>query len=505
MPMNNLIQTPVHRLPKTWRKWFFTGVCGLAALQLAGCTVGPDYRPSEAPVVTSFTRELINVLHTQAPPEIAPNWWTAYGSPRINVLVAEALRRNPNVEAGMASLRVAQELVNAQKGLFYPTVQAGYSGSRQNSGNVLSSPLLTSESTLFNLHTAQLNIGFVPDVFGGNRRAVESLQASAASQRFQLEALKTTLASNVVAAAIQEHVLAEQIEIAQSAIQLAAEQLQQLKGLSAGGYSSGLDLAQQQVSFAQTAALLPPLQKQIEQTRNLLAALCGYFPEQQLPGGAPDAILTPAQLPAIVPSSLVARRPDVQAAEEQLHASNAQVGVAVANRLPQISLSANLTYSNNMLAGLLSNSNKSWGLLGGVMQPLFAGGALVARQRGAEAGAQAARAQYKNVVITAFQNVADTLYAIETDGRALAAAQDVEQANRQLAAHTQGQLDAGYTSRLVFLAAQQSFLQARLARVASNATYLGDTVSLYQALGGGWHNLDAPAGVFAPYEIQPPN
>ena len=502
MLMNNLTKTPLCTPSATWCRRLFTVACSAVALQLAGCTVGPDYRRSEAPVVTSFTREPLNALRTETPSEIAADWWTAYGSPRINLLVSEALRRNPNIEAGMASLGVAQELVNAQKGLFYPSVQAGYSGNRQNSGNVLSSPLLASDSTLFNLHTAQLNVGFVPDVFGGNRRAVESLQASATSQRFQLEALKTTLASNVVAAAIQEHFLAAQIEIAQSAIRLAAEQLQQLRGLSAVGYLSGLDLAQQQVAFAQTAALLPPLQKQIEQTRNLLAALCGHFPEQQLPGEALDAIHAPAQLPAIIPSSLVARRPDVQAAEEQLHASNAQVGVAIANRLPQISLSANLTYSNSTLAGLLSNSNKSWGLLGGVMQPLLAGGALVARQRGAEAGAQAARAQYKNVVITAFQNVADTLYAVETDGHALAAARDVEQASLQLATHTQRQLDAGYTSRLVFLAAQQSFLQARLAWVASNATYLGDTVSLYQALGGGWHNLDAPASVSAPYDIQ---
>lgn len=500
--MNSAIKTTTKISAIAWPRWSLVGIFGFATLQLVGCTVGPDHHRPEAPLVTSFTRQPANPIEIKASQDIPKDWWTAYGSARINALVAQALLHNPNVDAGIANLKVAQELVNAQRGLFYPTLQAGYSAARQNSGSVLSSPL-SSNSTLFNLHTAQLNVGFVPDVFGGNRRAVESLQANSSSQQYQLEAFKITLASNVVAAAIQESLLAEQIDIAQSAIRLSAEQLQQLQGLSAAGYSSGLDLAQQQVVYAQTAALLPPLQKQIEQTRNLLAVLCGLLPSQELPGGALDEIHVPAQLPTIIPSSLVERRPDVQAAQEQLHASNAQIGVTVANMLPQISLSASLLYSGNVLAGLLSDGNKSWGLLGGLTQPLFAGGALSARKRAAEAAADASRAQYQNVVLTAFQNVADTLYALETDGRSLATTRDVEEANRQLAAHTQRQLEMGYSSRLVFLSAQQSLLQARLARVASSATYLGDTVSLYQALGGGWRYNDASLNMASQPDIRP--
>ena len=502
--MNSVIKKTMQISVIILPKWRLVGVFGFAALQLVGCTLGPDHHKPESPTVTSFTRQSANLSGTEVFQEIPKDWWKAYRSARINALVAQALSRNPNIDVGIANLKVAQELVNAQRGLFYPSLQAGYSAARQNSGSVLQSPL-NSQSSLFNLHTAQLNVGFVPDVFGGNRRAVESLQATASSQQYQLEAYKTTLASNVVAAAVQERLLAEQIEIAQSAVQLSVEQLQQLKGLNAAGYSSGFDLAQQQVAYAQTVALLPPLQKQIEQTRNLLAVLCGQLPSQSLPGDALDEIHVPAQLPTIIPSSLVERRPDVQAAQEQLHASNAQIGVAVANMLPQISLSANLLYSGNVLAGLLSDSNKSWGLIGGLTQPLFAGGALTARKRAAEAGAIASRAQYENVVLTAFQNVADTLYALETDGRSLAAIRNAEEANRQLAVHTKRQLDAGYSSRLVFLAAQQSFLQSRLASVASHATYLGDTVSLYQALGGGWRNIDTSVGVVGQSNTRPAN
>ena len=494
MHMFDKMKTTFNPVTSRQSAWRLVGVFSLGGLYLAGCTVGPDYHRPDAPPVVSLTRQPAGAMQTAASTDIAQDWWKAYESPRINVLVEQALSRNPNVEAGIANLKVAQEMVNAQRGLFYPSVQAGYSASRQNPGAVLAPPL-NAGGAIFNLRTAQLNVGFVPDVFGGNRRQVESLQASASSQRLQLEALKITLASNVVAAAIQERQLTEQIAIAQKAIEVAAEQLKQLKGLNTAGYSSNLDVAQQQVAYVQAVALLPPLQKQIEQTRNLLAVLCGQLPSVQLPGGALDDIHLPAALPVILPSSLVERRPDVQAAQEQLHASYALIGVAAANMLPQISLSASLAYSSNPLAALFASDSKSWGLLGGLTQPLFAGGMLRARKRGAEAGAEAARAQYQNVVLTAFQNVADTLYALEADERSLAAAKAVEDADQQLLGHAQRQFELGYSSRLPFLAAQQSLLQAQLARVAGHAVYLGDTVSLYQALGGGWKNSDAVVNV----------
>ena len=457
----------------------------LASILSIGCTVGPDYRRPLPPEVASLTRQ------PEGPgpySEVRSDWWKAYKSARINLLVEQAFLHNPNVEVGRANLKTAQELVNAQRGLFFPSVQAGFNTSRQDSGSILASPL-SSNQTIFNLHTAQVTVGFVPDVFGGNRRQVESLQASATNQLYQWEALKVTLASNVVAAAIQERQLTEQISIAENAIKLAYDQLDKLKTLKASGYSSGLDLAQQQVSYSQTVALLPPLQKQIEQTRNLLATLCGQFPAQQLPGnGAIEAIEGPTELPKILPSSLVERRPDVQAAQEQLHASFAQIGVATANMLPQVSLSANLSFNNNVIGGLLSNANRSWGLLGGLVQPLFAGGALRARKRASEATAEAAFAQYQTVVLTAFQNVADTMYALDADGRSLLATREVEAANEQLVLHTQMQFDQGYVSRLILLSAQQSLLQSQLNRAATSAAYLGDTVALYQALGGGWRN-----------------
>ncbi|MBV8037692.1 efflux transporter outer membrane subunit [Roseateles sp.] len=464
----------------------------LAAAALSGCAAGPDFQAPTPPLATQYLRGEVQAAASSAGDAVAPQsrWWTAYGSERLDRLVERALQRNPGITAGEASLRQAQENVIAQRGLFYPSVQLGYSASRQNSGTVLSSALSSGQS-LYNLHTAQLSVGYVPDVFGGNRRQVEALQASADGQRYQTDALRTTIASNVAAAVMQEQALLDQVQIVNETLALAREQLQHTRTLQAAGYSSGLDLAQQEAAYTQTQALLPPLNKQLEQTRNLLSTLCGDLPsELAMPDG--DAaerlarLRTPAQLPQVVPSQLVQYRPDVQAAQAELHAAYAQIGVAVSNLLPQFSIGANLAYGATSLSGLFSPVNQSWGLLAGLTQPLFAGDALMARKRAAEAAAEAAQAQYRSTVLTAFQNVADVLYALEHDGQALAIAERNVVASERLMVLTEQQFRQGYAARPAWLSARQTFLQARLAQVAGRGVYLGDTVALFQALGGGW-------------------
>ena len=464
---------------------------------LVGCAaVGPDFKPPVTAAPASFTRESgagngsANDATAAAP--VALQWWKAYQSAAIDDLVDRALAKNPTIDVAVANLKAAQENVTAQRGLFYPSVQAGYGLARQGTGTVLSSALANG-STPYTLHTAQLSVGFVPDIFGGNRRLVESLQAQATSQIYQLDALRITLASNVVAAALQQASLQAQFRIVADTVEVNRQQLEHLSRLKSLGYSSGIDLASQEAAYAQSRALLPPLQKQIEQTRDLIAILCGELPNERLASVDLDAVVVPVALPSTLPSHLVAQRPDVQAAVEQAHANNALVGVAAANMLPQFSLTAGLGFSANALADLLSRGSLVWGLAAGLSQPLFAGGALQARKRGAEALAEAALAQYRSTVLTAFQNVADTLYALDSDGQALTATRDAEAANERLLALTQKQFDQGYTSGLALLGVKQVYLQARLSRVAAYGSYLGDTVALYQSLGGGW-TLPSPPG-----------
>lgn len=465
--------------------------CAILCAGLFGCVVGPNFKTPEPVPGTDnsklFTREQLNnnSVDPSLKQSISADWWKSYRSPKIDRLVERAQKKNPNVDVAIANLKAAQEGVNAQRGLFFPAVSLGYNVNRQNNGAVIS-PTLASGQTIFTLHTAQLSVGFVPDIFGLNRRQVESLDALAVSQNYLLAASQISIATNVVAGAIQHAVLEDQIRVVNEAVAAGKTQLNYLQKLKDSGYSSGFDLATQEVTYAQALAQLPPLQKQLEQTKDLIAVLCGQLPNESFALPSLDEIAVPQSLPLILPSQLVDQRPDIQIAIEQVRSSNALIGVATANMLPQFSITGSLGFTKDMLVGLLSNDNRVWGVNGGILQPIFQGGALRARKRGAEAQKDAALAQYRVVVLTAFQNVADVLYALDTDARGLSANVQAEQASEKLFHMAQKQFDLGYSSGLNLLTVKQSYLQARLARIATYGTYLGDTVSLYQALGGGW-------------------
>ncbi|ADX44742.1 RND efflux system, outer membrane lipoprotein, NodT family [Paracidovorax avenae ATCC 19860] len=457
----------------------FCAAC--VSLALAGCAVEPDYTAPATPAPASLTRDAL-ALPLQPGP-VAQDWWTVFGSAPLDALVAEALAHSPTVDAARATLRAAQENVAAQRGLFYPQVQASQNNTRQNTGKTQSSPL-NSGDTVFNYHTAQLSVAYTPDLFGGNRRQVESLQASAEQQRWQLEGARLTLASNLVGAVLQGAMLAEQVELTDKAVAAMQEQLRVMRNLQRAGYASGLDVATQENLLGQAQQALPPLQKQLEQTRNLVAVLAGRTPDAVLP--LPRlAELAPPPLPQAVPSQLVAQRPDVRAAESALHAASASIGVAEAARFPQLSLTAALGGGATDFGRMFSAGNAVWSLGAGLLMPIFDGGTLAARQRAAEAQFDAAAAQYRGAVLTAFQNVADTLYALSIDQRALQVANASVEATRSGYELTRSQLAQGYASRPSLLAAEQAWRQAQAARAAAYGTLLGDSVALYQAVGGG--------------------
>ncbi len=433
---------------------------------------------------------LAEVQSSVANTQIDRNWWTAYGSPELNQLVERALANNPTVEVALANLKIAQESVTAQRGFFYPTIQAGFGISQQNVGQSLSSPL-TSGASIYSFQSAQLSVGFVPDLFGGNQRQVEGLLANQEIQAYQLDALRTTLASNVVAAALQEAILKEQIRLTEQTIALAMEQLQHIRGMYARGYLSVIDVAQQENALTQVQQALPVLQKQQQQTRNLLAVLLGQTTDQALPSLSLDTVRLPAQLPTAIPSETIAQRPDVRAAQAMVHASSAQVGVAQANRLPQFQISALLGGGATTLAQMFSPDNTFWSLGASIAQPIFSGGTLLARKRAAEAALDASKAQYRSTVLIAFQNVADTLYALASDGKALEIAGASQGASQRTLSLVLAQLTQGYAARPAVLASQQAYLQSQVNFQTAYAFYLGDTVALYQALGGGFKS-EAP-------------
>jgi len=303
------------------------------------------------------------VLHGQAqkfvPAESIPfEWWTLFQSPQIDALIKRAFKTNPDVEAAQAALRQAQEYTAAQQGFFYPTVGANYSPGRHKlAGNMGgNSPGIQGNGTViqtysnpagpkyngaayFNFHIAQLTVGYVPDVFGANRRQVESAEAQVEMQRMQLEATYITLASNVVAAAIQEASLRAQIEAQLKIVGFNRQALEIMRNQLKLGYVSEMDVTQQEIICALSQQALVPLQQQLEQTRDLLRVLAGNTPDKDIEERFTlESLHLPQDLPLSLPSKLVEQRPDVRIAEAQLHYASAQYGVSIANRLPQFAI-----------------------------------------------------------------------------------------------------------------------------------------------------------------------
>ena len=469
-------------------------------LLVFGCAVGPDFRSPSAPAVDGYAPQplpaqtaSVDVKGGEAQRfvrdmDIPGQWWTLFHSKPLNDLIEQSLKANPDMEAAQAALRVARENVYAQQGAFFPSIEANFNPTRQKTAGVLTSPL-ASNSYTYSLHTAQVSVVYAPDVFGGIRRQVESLKAQADSQRFQLEATYLTLTSNVVAAAIQEAALRGQIEASRKIIDIQSKALELLKRQYELGQVATGDVAAQEAALAQVQALLPPLEKQLAQERDLLARLIGRFPSEKLVGEFElSSLQLPQELPVSLPSKLVMQRPDVRIAEEQLHSASADIGVSIANRLPNITLSANWGSSATAINQLFTPGTGFWGLAGNLTQPIFQGGTLLHRQRAAEAAYDQAAAQYRSTVLTAFQDVADTLHAVNSDADALKAAVSAEHAAAKSLAIAHHQLELGDISYLGLLNTEQTYQQALINMVEALANRYSDTAALFQALGGGWWN-----------------
>jgi NodT family efflux transporter outer membrane factor (OMF) lipoprotein len=467
---------------------------------LSACAVGPDFKPPKPPAVSRITSnpQPDQTARADAPGgasqrfveglDIPGEWWTLYHSPALNALIKRTLDANPDLSAAQAALRQARESYYAQRGALWPTIDANYTPSEQKT-SATEAPLLADNAEMFSLHTAQVTVGYTPDVFGGVRRQVEASKAQAEQQRFQTEATYLTLTSNVVTAAIQVAQLGGEIAATQRIIAADQGVLDQMRRQFASGQIGRADVAAQKTVLAQAVQTLPPLERQLAQQRDLLADLTGRFPsESGEPAIALADLTLPNELPVSLPSKLVEQRPDVKAAEANLHAASALVGVAIANRLPGFTLSANAGGIATNFAQMFSSGNGFWTLSGEIAQPIFEGGALRHRQRAAEAALAQAKDQYRSTVLSAFQNVADTLQALEADARLLQGAAAADRSATESLAIARQQFELGEVGAIPVLNAQQAYQQAELALVQAEANRYLDTAALFQALGGGWWN-----------------
>lgn len=469
-------------------------------LLTAGCAVGPKFKKPAPPDVAGYTVTPIST--TTGTPNVAggeaqrliegrdipEEWWTLFHSKPLSDLIERSLKANPNLKAAQAALLVARENMLAQRGAYYPSVDGGFSATRAKS-SIDISPVTDTSALNYSIYTPQVSVSYVPDVFGLNRRTVESLRAQEQATRFALAATHITLSSNVAAAAVQEASLRAQIDATRELIGINTNMVQILRNQYAKGYVSRLDVAAQESQLAQVSATLPPLLKQLAQQRDLLAVLSGGFPSNDLAEKFElSSLQLPQELPVSLPSRLVEQRPDVRQAEENLHSASAQIGIAIANQFPTFALTANYGFWTTAAGQLFAAGTDQRDLTAGVAQPIFQGGTLRHRVRAARAAYVQATEQYRGTVLTAFQNVADTLNALQQDAEGLktaAAARDAAGVTLDLA---KKQVQSGYANYLALLNAEQTYQQAVINLAQAQANRYADTAALFQALGGGWWN-----------------
>jgi NodT family efflux transporter outer membrane factor (OMF) lipoprotein len=473
------------------------------ALLVGGCAVGPNFKKPAAPPVSDYTPAPLTTTASSADVaggqaqhfaqgvDVSADWWTLFHSTPLNQLIEQSLASNPDLKAAQAALSVAHENVLAQRGVYFPSVTGSFSASRQRQSGQIA-PALNSNAFLYNLFTPQVSVSYVPDVFGLNRRTTESLKAQEQEVRFQMIAAYTTLTDNVVATAIQQASVQMQIDATRQLVDINTNMLQILRYQFDKGYASRLDVAAQESQLAQVAATLPPLVKQSAQLGDLLAVLGGRFPSEAAAEPLTlSSLQLPEELPVSLPSALVEQRPDVLQAEANLHDASAKIGIAIANRLPNITLTAVTGSSAAAWNQLFTTGTGFWGVGGEVTAPLFQGGTLLHQERAAKAAYVQASEQYRSTVLTAFQNVADTLTALVQDAEALKAATAAAAAAKVTLDLAQLQLKDGYAGYLALLSAEQAYQQGVINLAQAQANRYADTAALFQALGGGWwHRAD---------------
>ncbi|CAN7738982.1 efflux transporter outer membrane subunit [Paraburkholderia sp. SIMBA_054] len=465
----------------------------LSALALCGCAVGPDFHAPAAPDAPSYTREALpaatqaaGVTQTLVVANNAlPAWWMQFHSDALNRLVDTALQRSPTLDEARAKLVEARENYIAQAGATeFPAVDATLSGTRQKVNPAAFGIPIVPNPGPFTLFNASVSVSYALDIFGGNRRALEALLAQVDYQTYELDAARLSLAGNVVSTAIRRASLQQQLALTQQLSDAQAHQLTIVEGRYAAGGVAQLDVRTQRTLLAQTRAQIPPLTTQLAQADHQLAILLGVAPSQaDFNDITLDALHLPDTVPVTLPSILARERPDIRASEALLHQASANVGVATANLYPQFVVSAGIGSERTRVEDVV-NSLNVWNLGLNLTQPIFHGGELRAKKRAAQAAYDAAFASYRQTVLQALQQVADTLHALNDDARELQARDDAASEAQASVTIAQAQYAAGGVSQFSLIDTQRQALQTALDKTRAQADRLADTAALFQALGG---------------------
>jgi NodT family efflux transporter outer membrane factor (OMF) lipoprotein len=461
---------------------------------VAACA-GDPLRPPDVPQAGRYTAAPVEVPELAPGKDIPAEWWTLFRSPALDGMVRQALESSPTLARAHARLRQAEEDYSARSGANLPRVDAKLSANRVDVNPQSLGVAALPVATPLNLYLASVSVSYTLDLFGSTRRELEALQAETDFQRYELEAARVMLAGNVVTAAIREASLREQIASTEDIIALQARQLAIVERLEQLGTAAKVDVVALRLDLAQTRAGLPELQRALEQVRHRLAVYIGKPPgAAALPEFRLSELQLPSELPLSLPSELARQRPDIRAAEALLAQAGARVGVATANLYPQLTLSATGGSLASSGGDLFAGGTGFYLLGASLAQPIFRGGELRARRRSAVAAYEQAAAAYQDVVLQGFQNVADSLRALEADAKKLKERADAAALARTYHDITSLRYKVGGVSYYALLDAQRQLLRTRLEQTQAIADRHADSAALLQALGGGWWQAKDPPG-----------
>jgi NodT family efflux transporter outer membrane factor (OMF) lipoprotein len=484
------------------KSWAGVGLFPILCCCIIGCAVGPDFVRPKSPSVERYTHGAEPTTTISADGQvqrfekgawIAADWWGLFNSPKINAVVKEALANNQTLQAAQASLRQSQENLRAGYGVFFPQFDASFSAARQKFSPARFGS--SSPSTLFNLFTLGTTVNYTLDVFGRDRRAVESLRAQADFQRYTVLAAYLTLTSNVVNTVIAQAGYSAQIKATEEMISLLKEQVSITETQAQAGIVPYVNVLSLRTQLASTEGTLPLLRQRLSQAEHLLATLAGRAPAEWTPLEVDLADLKlPSDLPVSLPSDLVRQRPDILAAEAQLHSASANIGVATAALYPSITLDGTYGLNNTSIKDLFKKASTYWSLAASASTPLFHGGTLWFQRKAAIESYEQFLASYRQTVLNAFGQVADTLRALEYDAETLLAASQALSTSGRALKLIQTNYVAGTATYLQVLVANLQYRQAQVAYLQAVTQRFQDTVALFVALGGGWWNPEDAQG-----------
>ncbi|WP_093177904.1 efflux transporter outer membrane subunit [Pseudovibrio sp. Tun.PSC04-5.I4] len=484
---------------------------------LSACMVGPDFKRPELSPAAKFTRNnpgatasastqggASQTFYTNR--DVPGEWWELFRSKPLNRIVSLAVVNSPTLAQSEAALIQAQETAYAAGAALYPTVtgSAGFNRQKFASGGGAQGQIISVISPIFSVHSASLALSYTLDIWGGVRRNIESQVANVQYAQFQVEAAHLALTSNLLNAVIMEASIKGQIRATNEIIKVQQQQLNIVRAQFRLGGTDEAQVLQALASLEQTKATLPALEQSLIVQKNLINTLAGFFPTEKIVKEfeLSDLVL-PRSLPLSVPSELVAQRPDIRSAEAQMWAASANIGVALANQLPSFTITGNAGNQAEQLFRIFSTGTGVWDISTTLSQKIFDAGALNSQRKAAIAAFEGAAANYREVVVTAFGDVANAISAVQKDADALKASLAAERSAMRSLKLTQQQYKLGAVDLTTLLISVQTYQQAKINLVQAQAARFTDTVALFFAMGGGWWNrpLSAPNRVKEPLTI----